>query len=49
MRGFSDAELDASGTVMAGMPPMTTQQVVESILINHINDHMGSIRKTVGG
>ncbi|HME93805.1 MAG TPA: DinB family protein [Methylomirabilota bacterium] len=49
VRGFSDAELDASGTVMAGMPPMTTQQVVESILINHINDHMGSIRKTVGG
>ncbi|HEY7250170.1 MAG TPA: DinB family protein [Methylomirabilota bacterium] len=49
VRGFSDAELDASGTVMAGMPPMTAQQVVESILINHINDHMGSIRKTVGG
>jgi hypothetical protein len=49
VRGFSDAELDASGTVMAGVPPMTAQQVVESILINHINDHMGSIRKTVGG
>jgi hypothetical protein len=49
VRGFSDAELDRSGTVMAGMPPMTAQQVVESILINHINDHMGSIRKTVGG
>jgi hypothetical protein len=31
------------------MPPMTTQQVVEGILINHINDHLGSIRKTVGG
>jgi hypothetical protein len=27
---------------------MTTQQVVEGILINHINDHLGSIRKTVG-
>ena len=48
VRGFSDAELDTSGTVMAGMPPMTAQQVVENILINHINDHMGSIRKTVG-
>ena len=49
VRGFSDAELDRSGTVLTGMPPMTTQQVVEGILINHINDHMGSIRKTVGG
>ena len=49
VRGFSDAELDRSGTVLTGMPPMTTQQVIEGILINHINDHMGSIRKTVGG
>ena len=49
VRGFSDAELDKSGTVLAGMPAMTTQQVVENVLINHIDDHMGSIRKTVGG
>ncbi|HKA63269.1 MAG TPA: DinB family protein [Methylomirabilota bacterium] len=49
VRGFSDAELDQSGTVLAGTPAMTTQQVVENVLINHINDHMGSIRKTVGG
>ena len=49
VRGLSDAELDRTGTVLAGMPAMTTQQVVEAILINHINDHMGSIRKTVGG
>lgn len=49
VRGLSDAELDKKGTVLAGMPAMTTQQAIESILINHINDHMGSIRKTVGG
>ena len=49
VRGLSDAELDQKGTVLAGMPAMTTQQVVEAILINHIDDHMGSIRKTVGG
>jgi hypothetical protein len=30
------------------VPAMTTQQVIEGILINHITDHMGSIRKTVG-
>jgi hypothetical protein len=48
VRGLSDAALDQKGTVLTGMPPMTTQQVIESILINHIDDHMGSIRKTVG-
>ena len=48
VRALSDAELDRSGTVLTGMPAMTTQQVVEGILINHINDHLGSIRKTVG-
>jgi hypothetical protein len=48
VRGLSDAELDRSGTVLSGMPAMTAQQVVENILINHIDSHMGSIRKTVG-
>lgn len=49
VRALSDAELDRSGTVLTGAPPMTTQQVIEGILINHIADHLGSIRKTVGG
>jgi hypothetical protein len=48
VRTLSDTELEQSGTVLTGMPAMTTQQVVEGILINHINDHLGSIRKTVG-
>lgn len=47
VRGISDADLDRSGTVLAGMPAMTAQQVIESILINHIADHLGSIRKTI--
>ena len=49
VRGLSDADLDRSATVMTGMPAMTAQQIVEGILINHIEDHLGSIRKTVGG
>ena len=49
VRGLSDAELDKNGSVFVGVPPMTTQQAIEGILINHINDHMGSIRKTVAG
>jgi uncharacterized protein (TIGR03083 family) len=48
VRALSDAELDRSGTVMTGMAAMTAQQVIEGILINHIKEHLGSIRATVG-
>jgi hypothetical protein len=47
VRALSDADLERSGTVITGTPAMTTQQVVEGILISHIDDHLGSIRKTV--
>jgi hypothetical protein len=49
VRGLSDEQLAKSGTVLAGMPPMSAEQAVTSILINHIEDHIGSIRKTIGG
>ena len=49
VRGLSDADLDRSGTVLTGMPPMTVEQIVTNILINHVDDHMGSIKKTVTG
>ena len=48
VRGLSDAELDKSSVVLTGMPAMTVQQMVEGILINHIEDHLGSIRSTLG-
>jgi hypothetical protein len=48
VRGLSDAELDRSGTVLTGMPAMSAQQIIEGILIDHINEHLGSIRATVG-
>ena len=48
VRGLADAELDKSGVVLTGMPAMTTQQIVEGILINHVNEHLASIRATVG-
>ena len=44
VRGLSDAELDRSGTVLTGMPAMSAQQIVEGILINHVVEHLGSIR-----
>ena len=48
VRGLSDAELDQKGSPLTGMPAMTTQQVIEGVLINHVNEHLGSIRATVG-
>jgi hypothetical protein len=48
VRGLGDADLDRSGTVLTGAPPMSAAQVIEGILINHVNEHMGSIRATVG-
>jgi DinB superfamily len=48
VRGLSDDQLARSGTVLTGAPAMTAEQVITGILINHIDDHFGSIRKTVG-
>ncbi len=48
LRGLSDEQLGKSGTVLAGMPPMTVEQIVSGILISHIDEHFGSIRATAG-
>jgi hypothetical protein len=48
VRGLSDDQLAKSGTVFTDAPPMTAEQVVMGGLINHIDEHFGSIRTTVG-
>jgi uncharacterized damage-inducible protein DinB len=48
LRGLSDAELAKSGAVHSGTPPMSVEQIVNGILINHIDEHVGSMRATVG-
>ena len=48
VRALSDEQLARSGPVLAGNPPMTVEQVITGILIHHIDDHYGSIRKTIG-
>ena len=48
VRGLSDAELDRSASVLAGMPSVTAAQAIEGILINHVHEHLGSIRATIG-
>ena len=49
LRGLSDEALAKSGTVFAGVPPMTAEDVVKRALLGHIDEHFGSIRKTIGG
>jgi len=48
VQGLSDDRLATSGTVFTDMPPMTAEQLIMLGLVNHIDEHMGSIRKTVG-
>ena len=49
VRGLSDAELAKTGTVFMGMPPMSAEAMVKGALLGHIDEHFGSIRKTIGG
>jgi hypothetical protein len=48
VRGLSDTELDRSGTMLADIPVMTVPQAINGILINHVHEHLGSIRATTG-
>ena len=48
VRGLGDAELAKSGIVFDDVPPMTAEQLITRGLIEHIEEHIGSIRKTVG-
>ena len=47
VRGLSDAELEKTGKVLADAPPMNVEAIVTGILINHIDEHVSSIRKTL--
>ena len=49
VRGLSDDQIGKTGTVFAGMPPMSAEAMVTGALLGHIDEHFGSIRKTVGG
>jgi hypothetical protein len=48
IQGLSDDQLAKSGTVFTDVPPMTAEQLIMLGLVGHIDDHMGSIRKTIG-
>ena len=48
VRGLSDADLGKSATVLTGMPPMSVEQIIHGILLNHVEEHLKSIRTAVG-
>lgn len=48
IRGLSDDQLAKSGLVVAGAPPMTAERLITGGLLDHIDEHFGSIRRTVG-
>jgi Mycothiol maleylpyruvate isomerase N-terminal domain len=48
VRGLRDAELARNGIVFDDAPPMTAEQLITLGLIQHIDEHMRSIRETVG-
>jgi DinB superfamily len=47
VRDLDDAALARSAEPLKGMSAMTTEQMIKAILIGHIDEHMGSIRKTL--
>ena len=49
VRGLSDEQLAKTGTVFADLPPLSVEQLIHGGLIDHLEEHLGSIRKTVGG
>ena len=49
LRGIDDAAFDKSGNVLVGLPPMSAGQLAGGLLVGHIDEHLTSIRTTVGG
>ena len=47
LRGIDDAAFDKNGTVFTGAPAMSAADLA-GILSSHIDEHLGSIRKTIG-
>jgi hypothetical protein len=48
LRGIADADFDRNGVVLNGLPPMSAGQLAGGLLIAHMDEHLGSIRATVG-
>ena len=47
VRGLSDDQLDKSAVILAGAPEMTTEQIIENLLIGSTTGHHASIQKSI--
>jgi PhnB protein len=47
IRRLTDEQLAVKGTVVAGAPPMSVEELITRALLHHIDEHYGSIRKTI--
>jgi hypothetical protein len=48
VRALSDEDLAKSRPLGPGGPPMIVEALIAAGLLGHIDDHFGSIRRTVG-
>ena len=48
LRGISDADYDKNGTVLKGMPAMSAGQLAGGLLCGHMDEHLNSIKATIG-
>ena len=48
VRGLSDEQLARSSSVFQGAPAMSAEMLA-GVLCSHVDEHLGSIRATVGG
>ena len=48
IRGLSDEQLAKSGSLGPSGPTMTAEDLITLGMLNHIDEHYGSIRKTAG-
>ena len=44
VRGLSDEQLARTAEVLAGAPPLSAEHVIQGFLINHVTQHLTSIR-----
>jgi Mycothiol maleylpyruvate isomerase N-terminal domain len=48
VRSLDDASLGRTAVVLTGMPAMSAEQAIDAILVNHVEEHLKSIRTAIG-
>lgn len=47
VRGLNDEQLDKKAVVLQGQPEMTTEQMLDAVLVGSATGHLASIRKAI--